>query len=93
MMWDLNNSISTAGWVLTEAYAINGSGQIVGTGSLNGAAAEWLIATGRAPKTPYWVSQGTCIGRQGRVRIDCIDGKVWVGGSVRVVVSGGAVTL
>ena len=37
LMLDLNSLIDpSSGWVLTEAYAINGSGQIVGSGMLNG---------------------------------------------------------
>ncbi len=37
VMIDLNNLIDpSSGWVLTEAYAINGSGEIVGAGIVNG---------------------------------------------------------
>ena len=35
-MIDLNTRIDAAGWVLTEATAINSKGQIVGNGTLNG---------------------------------------------------------
>ncbi|MFZ1412122.1 MAG: hypothetical protein WAS07_11730 [Micropruina sp.] len=54
------------------------------TGSLN-AAAEWLIATGRAP---YVAAQGTAMGRQGRVHLNAEDGRLWVGGRAEVVLSG-----
>ncbi len=61
------------------------------TGSLNAAAAEWLIATGRAD-APYVAAQGTAIGRHGRVHIDTEGGTLWVGGRAEVLVSG-SVTL
>ena len=57
------------------------------TGSLNAAAAEWLIATGRA-RTPYLAAQGTAMGRNGRIHISSDDGGLWVGGRARVVLSG-----
>ena len=62
VMWDLNNLISTAGWVLTEAYAINGSGQIVGTGSLNGIQHAFrLDLAAVAPFSPAMRIQGGVI--------------------------------
>ncbi len=58
------------------------------TGSLNASMAQWLIATGRA-HAPYTVSQGTAIGRAGRVRIATDEaGAVWVGGDVVTCISG-----
>jgi PhzF family phenazine biosynthesis protein len=57
------------------------------TGSLNAAAAEWLIASGRA-RAPYTAAQGTAIGRRGRIQISSEHGRVWVGGRAQVVVSG-----
>ena len=38
------------------------------TGSLNASLAQWLLATGRAT-APYVVSQGTVLGRKGRVHL------------------------
>ncbi len=35
-MVDLNTRIDATGWVLREATGINGKGQIVGNGTLNG---------------------------------------------------------
>jgi probable HAF family extracellular repeat protein len=44
MMIDLNSLIDAAtGWVLNEAYAINASGEIVGSGTLNGVAEAFLL--------------------------------------------------
>lgn len=50
------------------------------TGSLNASLAQWLIADGHAPER-YLASQGTCLGREGRVWIERdASGQVWVGG-------------
>jgi PhzF family phenazine biosynthesis protein len=57
------------------------------TGSLNAAAAEWMLASGRA-RAPYLAAQGTAIGRRGRIRISEDSGRLWVGGRADVVVSG-----
>lgn len=57
------------------------------TGSLNAAAAQWLIATDRAA-APYVAAQGTSIGRRGRIHIAASDQHVWVGGRATVVLSG-----
>jgi PhzF family phenazine biosynthesis protein len=61
------------------------------TGSLNAGLAQWLIAAGIAPSR-YIASQGTALGRAGRVHIDRdADGTVWVGGDVTAVVDGSVV--
>ncbi|MFD3506165.1 PhzF family phenazine biosynthesis protein [Nocardia sp. NPDC058666] len=60
------------------------------TGSLNAAAAEWLIATGRAD-APYVAAQGTAIGRHGRIHLSVDDGKIWVGGRAEVILTGSAI--
>ena len=58
------------------------------TGSLNAALAQWLLRTGRA-SAPYVVSQGTVLGRQGRVHISTDDtGAIWVGGGTITCVTG-----
>jgi PhzF family phenazine biosynthesis protein len=50
------------------------------TGSLNASLAEWLLRTGRAT-APYTASQGTVLGRAGRVHITRDDtGTIWTGG-------------
>jgi PhzF family phenazine biosynthesis protein len=50
------------------------------TGSLNASLAEWLLRTGRAT-APYIASQGTALGRAGRVHITRDDtGTIWTGG-------------
>lgn len=58
------------------------------TGSLNASLALWLLGTDRA-RAPYLVSQGTALGRRGRVRVDRdADGTVWVGGRTVTCVTG-----
>jgi PhzF family phenazine biosynthesis protein len=58
------------------------------TGSLNASVAQWLLRTGRA-SAPYVASQGTALGRAGRVHISADDGgAVWVAGGTVTCVSG-----
>jgi PhzF family phenazine biosynthesis protein len=58
------------------------------TGSLNASLAGWLLRTGRAT-APYVASQGTALGRQGRVHLSLgDDGTVWVGGGTVTCVTG-----
>jgi PhzF family phenazine biosynthesis protein len=58
------------------------------TGSLNAAIAPWLLGTGRAT-APYVVSQGTLLGRAGRVHVERDDdGTIWVGGATVTCVAG-----
>ena len=58
------------------------------TGSLNASAAAWLLRTGRAT-APYVASQGTVLGRAGRVYISRDDdGAIWVAGGTVTCVSG-----
>ncbi len=58
------------------------------TGSLNASLAGWLLATGRA-RAPYTASQGTVLGRRGRVHISSDgDGTIWIGGGAVTCVTG-----
>ncbi|MDX9719885.1 MAG: PhzF family phenazine biosynthesis protein [Myxococcota bacterium] len=57
------------------------------TGSLNAALGQWLIGAGLAPPH-YLASQGTALGRQGRVLVERDDAAVWVGGAVVTCVDG-----
>ena len=51
------------------------------TGSLNAALAQWLIGAGLAPHE-YIASQGTALGRAGRVHVRRgADGETWIGGA------------
>ena len=58
------------------------------TGSLNASLAGWLLATGRA-RAPYIASQGTVLGRRGRVHVSSdSDGTIWIGGGTITCVTG-----
>lgn len=57
------------------------------TGSLNAGLAQWLIGDGLAP-VRYVASQGTAMGRAGRVAIEQIGDDIWVGGSAVTCISG-----
>lgn len=57
------------------------------TGSLNAALAQWLIGAGLAPSR-YIASQGTALGRAGRVHVLQEDGHIWVGGHAVTCVRG-----
>jgi len=57
------------------------------TGSLNAGIAQWLIDAGLAPYH-YVVSQGSALGREGRVHVDRHGEDIWVGGDVVVCIEG-----
>lgn len=57
------------------------------TGSLNAGVAQWLIGEGRAPDT-YVASQGTRLGRAGRVHVRREGEIVWIGGDVTPCIEG-----
>ena len=57
------------------------------TGSLNAGLAQWLIGAGALPSS-YVASQGTCLGRAGRVYIDAVDEDIWVGGATTTMIQG-----
>jgi PhzF family phenazine biosynthesis protein len=58
------------------------------TGSLNASVAQWLLGSGKAT-APYIASQGTALGRAGRVHItQDDDGTIWVGGGTVTCISG-----
>lgn len=57
------------------------------TGSLNAALAQWLIGAGIAPAR-YIASQGTALGRAGRVHVAQDGDAIWVGGDTVTCVNG-----
>jgi PhzF family phenazine biosynthesis protein len=58
------------------------------TGSLNAALAQWLIGAGMAPIS-YVASQGTALGRAGRVHVQRdAQGETWIGGACVTCVDG-----
>jgi PhzF family phenazine biosynthesis protein len=61
------------------------------TGSLNAGIAQWLTGNGIAPSS-YIASQGTVLGRAGRVHVHKADGEIWIGGNAVTCIDG-SVTL
>ena len=57
------------------------------TGSLNAGLAQWLIGAGLAPDT-YIASQGTALGRAGRVHVTRAGGDIWIGGDTVTCIEG-----
>ncbi|SFI81999.1 MULTISPECIES: PhzF family phenazine biosynthesis protein [unclassified Pseudomonas] len=57
------------------------------TGSLNAGLAQWLLGEGLAPER-YVVSQGTAIGRAGRICVERQGTEIWMGGAVSVCIDG-----
>jgi PhzF family phenazine biosynthesis protein len=70
-----------------EVRAFFPGGEDPVTGSLNASIAQWLIGTGRAPES-YVASQGTVLGRRGRVHVDTDDDDIWIGGDTVVGITG-----
>lgn len=65
----------------------NGMAEDPVTGSLNAALAQWLMGAGLAPGR-YVASQGTALGRAGRVYVERADGEIWIGGASVTCVDG-----
>ena len=57
------------------------------TGSANAGLARWLIPSGKLPQS-YTARQGTQVGADGRVKVECAQGQIWIGGSVRTIITG-----
>jgi len=57
------------------------------TGSLNAGIAQWLIGAGIAPPA-YVASQGTVLGRAGRVHVERHGSAIWIGGAVATCIAG-----
>jgi PhzF family phenazine biosynthesis protein len=57
------------------------------TGSLNASLAQWLISAGLAPES-YIASQGTELGRSGRIHVARVGSDVWIGGDTVTCIEG-----
>jgi PhzF family phenazine biosynthesis protein len=57
------------------------------TGSLNAGIARWLLRDGAAPDR-YVISQGTVLGRAGRVQVERAGEALWIGGACVTCVEG-----
>lgn len=60
------------------------------TGSVNGSIAQWLLGDGSV-SAPYVSSQGTAMGRDGRVYVSQDDDGIWIGGDAVTGVEGSVV--
>jgi PhzF family phenazine biosynthesis protein len=80
---------SEAAWEVRAFFPKDGSTvEDPVTGSLNASLAEWLVRSERAT-LPYVASQGTALGRSGRVRLFTgDDGGIWVGGNATTQITG-----
>lgn len=57
------------------------------TGSLNAGLSQWLIPAGLAPNR-YTASQGTVLGRAGRVHVARVGDDMWIGGDTVTCIEG-----
>jgi PhzF family phenazine biosynthesis protein len=84
---------SNAAWELRAFFPVAGATvEDPVTGSLNAAAAEWLLTTGRAT-APYLAHQGTALGRAGRITVtrgpDATGAdRLWIGGGTVTCITG-----
>ncbi|CRM00576.1 PhzF family phenazine biosynthesis protein [Pseudomonas asgharzadehiana] len=79
---DVNAQFEVRGFI-----AGDGAPEDPATGSLNAGVAQWLLGEELAPEH-YVVSQGTVLGRAGRIRIERQGENIWVGGAVAVCIEG-----
>lgn len=79
--WDAGAAAELGADVEVRAFYADGRefGEDPVTGSANAGLAQWLIGTGALPSS-YTARQGSVIGREGRVRLEAVDGQVWVSG-------------
>lgn len=57
------------------------------TGSLNAGIARWLLDEGQAPDR-YVISQGTALGRAGRLQVERVGDALWIGGACVTCIEG-----
>jgi PhzF family phenazine biosynthesis protein len=70
-----------------RAFICNRANEDPVTGSLNAGLAQWLIAARLAP-TAYIASQGTVLGREGRVHVERNGDDIWIGGETMTCIDG-----
>lgn len=70
-----------------RAFVSNRASEDPVTGSLNAGLAQWLIAAGLAPAA-YIASQGTVLGREGRIHVERDGDDVWIGGETLTCIEG-----
>lgn len=85
--WDSAKDGDEAHFEVRAFIAGDGMQEDPVTGSLNAGLAQWLMAQGLAPAR-YTVSQGTAMGRAGRVASERVGDDIWVGGAAVTCLSG-----
>ena len=63
------------------------------TGSLNASVAQHLLHRGHAAEPGYIAGQGQCIGADGRIAVAIEGDAIWIGGKVRMIAHGAALSL
>ncbi|WP_338490457.1 PhzF family phenazine biosynthesis protein [Pseudomonas trivialis] len=81
------NDVGDTQFEVRAFVAGDGAPEDPATGSLNAGVAQWLLSEGLAPER-YMVSQGTAMGRAGRIHIERQGDEIWVGGAVAVCIDG-----
>lgn len=84
--WDIAKDGSEAQFEV-RAFVSSLANEDPVTGSLNASVAQWLIGKGIAPAS-YIASQGTALGRAGRVHVQRAGDDIWIGGSVVTCIDG-----
>jgi PhzF family phenazine biosynthesis protein len=86
--WDAQRDGTDAHFEVRALIAHGGVGyEDPVTGSLNAGLAQWLIGAGLAPAS-YVASQGTVLGRAGRVQVRERGADIWIGGQSVTVING-----
>ena len=84
--WDAASDGRDADFEVRAFMAVRGAEDPV-TGSLNASLGQWLIGARLAPPS-YTASQGTVLGRAGRVYVEKLGEDVWVGGQTVICIDG-----
>jgi PhzF family phenazine biosynthesis protein len=84
--WDKSRDGDEAQFEL-RAFVTGGGYEDPVTGSLNASVAQWLIGKGVAPDN-YVASQGTALGRAGRVYVARDGNEIWIGGKTISCIQG-----
>ncbi|MGY2291264.1 PhzF family phenazine biosynthesis protein [Pseudomonas sp. SDO528_S397] len=85
--WNPQREGDEAQFEVRAFIAGDGSPEDPATGSLNAGVAQWLLGEGLAPSR-YVVSQGTAMGRAGRIRVEQLGDEIWIGGAAVVCIEG-----
>lgn len=85
--WDPASDGDAAQFEVRAFFAGGGVNEDPVTGSLNASLAQWLIGAGIAPEN-YIASQGTALGRDGRIYVNRAAADIWIGGDTVTCVEG-----